>query len=234
MNNIFYLLISLLVVPQAFAQLLIAPTRFVLDAEQASTEKVIVENTGETSIRLEIKPIYLPLNDEHSSRMNNDIKNIEDIARYVQISPPIIRKLKPNQRRTIRVRLAGLPEHFSEGEYRAYLHFAPTALAEAPSIDSNENSSAFNLDIKINSYIPIYVQKGTQKSAQQNKVKITCLDNKVKIENHSKFQFNAWLNTGETQEKLVLLRETMLIKPLPANKQVSIQQGDNILKHCKF
>ncbi|MEZ9987272.1 molecular chaperone, partial [Vibrio sp. 10N.261.49.A3] len=53
--------LGLIFTTQAYAQLLIAPTRFVLDADTSVTEKIVVENNSDQPIRLEIKLIYRPV-----------------------------------------------------------------------------------------------------------------------------------------------------------------------------
>lgn len=43
--------LGLIFTTQAYAQLLIAPTRFVLDADTSVTEKIVVENNSDQPIR---------------------------------------------------------------------------------------------------------------------------------------------------------------------------------------
>lgn len=118
---------GLLFTAQASAQLLIAPTRFVLDADTSVTEKIVVENNSDEPIRLEIKPIYRPVKASGLVRTDENIAESENIADWIKVSPPIIRELKPNQRRTVRLRMNALPDDMPDGEYRAYLWFSPIA-----------------------------------------------------------------------------------------------------------
>ena len=223
---------GLLFTAQAYAQLLIAPTRFVLDADTSVTEKIVVENNSNEPIRLEIKPIYRSVKASGLVRTDADIAESENIADWIKVSPPIIRELKPNQRRTVRLRMNALPDDMPDGEYRAYLWFSPIAKApEATDLSRtvrSNNGSAFELNFHINSYVPVYVQKGEQ----VQDVKFQCADQNLKITNDGKFQFSAKLNVDEHSEKVVLLRNAELTKPFPKGSKVSLVQNDQPLHEC--
>lgn len=223
---------GLLFTAQAYAQLLIAPTRFVLDADTSVTEKIVVENNSNEPIRLEIKPIYRPVKASGLVRTDANIAESENIADWIKVSPPIIRELKPNQRRTVRLRMNALSDDMPDGEYRAYLWFSPIAKApEATDLSRtvrSNNGSAFELNFHINSYVPVYVQKGEQ----VQDVKFQCADQNLKITNDGKFQFSAKLNVDEHSEKVVLLRNAELTKPFPKGSKVSLVQNDQPLHEC--
>lgn len=223
---------GLLFTAQAYAQLLIAPTRFVLDADTSVTEKIVVENNSNEPIRLEIKPIYRSVMASGLVRTDANIAESENIADWIKVSPPIIRELKPNQRRTVRLRMNALPDDMPDGEYRAYLWFSPIAKApEATDLSRtvrSNNGSAFELNFHINSYVPVYVQKGEQ----VQDVKFQCADQNLKITNDGKFQFRAKLNVDEHSEKVVLLRNAELTKPFPKGSKVSLVQNDQPLHEC--
>ena len=223
---------GLLFTAQAYAQLLIAPTRFVLDADASVTEKIVVENNSNEPIRLEIKPIYRSVKASGLVRTDANIAESENIADWIKVSPPIIRELKPNQRRTVRLRMNALPDDMPDGEYRAYLWFSPIAKApEATDLSrtvGSNNGSAFELNFHINSYVPVYVQKGEQ----VQDVKFQCADQNLKITNDGKFQFSAKLNVDEHSEKVVLLRNAELTKPFPKGSKVSLVQNDQSLYEC--
>lgn len=223
---------GLLLTAQAYAQLLIAPTRFVLDADTSVTEKIVVENNSNEPIRLEIKPIYRSVKASGLVRTDANIAESENIADWIKVSPPIIRELKPNQRRTVRLRMNALPDDMPDGEYRAYLWFSPIAKApEATDLSRtvrSNNGSAFELNFHINSYVPVYVQKGEQ----VQDVKFQCADQNLKITNDGKFQFRAKLNVDEHSEKVVLLRNAELTKPFPKGSKVSLVQNDQPLHEC--
>ena len=223
---------GLLFTAQAYAQFLIAPTRFVLDADTSVTEKIVVENNSNEPIRLEIKPIYRSVKASGLVRTDANIAESENIADWIKVSPPIIRELKPNQRRTVRLRMNALSDDMPDGEYRAYLWFSPIAKApEATDLSRtvrSNNGSAFELNFHINSYVPVYVQKGEQ----VQDVKFQCADQNLKITNDGKFQFSAKLNVDEHSEKVVLLRNAELTKPFPKGSKVSLVQNDQPLHEC--
>ncbi|MEZ8726351.1 molecular chaperone [Vibrio cyclitrophicus] len=226
--------LGLLFSAQAHAQLLIAPTRFVLDADTSVTEKIVVENNSDQPIRLEIKPIYRPIKATGLVRTDANVTESENIANWIKVSPPIIRELKPNQRRTVRLRMNALPDDMPDGEYRAYLWFSPIAKTkELSELDlsakgQSNNGSAFQLNFHINSYVPVYVQKGKQ----VQDVKFTCENQSLTIRNDGNFQFNAKLNVDDHSEKLVLLRNAELTKSFPIGSKVSLLQDDQSLHEC--
>ncbi|CAH7128633.1 conserved exported hypothetical protein [Vibrio chagasii] len=227
-------IVGLLFTAQAYAQLLIAPTRFVFDADTSVTEKIVVENNSDEPIRIQIKPMYRPVKARGLVRTDANIAESENIADWIKVSPPIIRELKPNQRRTVRLRMNALPADMPDGEYRAYLWFSPIAKAPEASppdlsrkVRSN-NGSAFQLNFHINSYVPVYVQKGEQ----VQDVKFECDEQNLKITNDGKFQFSAKLNVDEHSEKVVLLRNAELTKSLPKGSKISLVQNDESLHEC--
>ncbi|WP_394248520.1 molecular chaperone [Vibrio profundi] len=222
-------ILGLLLSTQAYAQLLIAPTRFVLDADKSVTEKIVVENKSEQPLRLEIKAIYRPVKANGVSRTDDNVAEAENIADWLKVSPPIIRELKPNQRRTVRLRMNALPKDMPDGEYRAYLWFAPIVKApEVTQADDSSNGSAFQLNFHINSYIPVYVQKG---KAEQD-VKVSCGKEALHIRNDGNFQFNAQLKVDDHVEKIVLLRNAELVKPFPKGANITLTQKQQTLFEC--
>ncbi|MCF6452862.1 DUF916 domain-containing protein [Vibrio sp. MMG022] len=228
MKHLVLLLTTIFVSFPSYAQLLIAPTRLVLNADQSVTEKIIVENNSDKPIRLEIKPVYRPITSRGVTRTDKDIAQTEDIAKWIKVSPPIIRELKPNQRRTIRLRFSALPADKDNGEYRAYLWFSPITLVQSQTADAQSSGPSFALDFRVNSYIPVYAQRG---EVQQD-VSIQCKQGELRIQNKGRYQFNAMLNTDNHQERLVLLRQSELVKRLPAKSKILIIQDEQSLHEC--
>ncbi|MGF1706345.1 fimbrial biogenesis chaperone [Enterovibrio baiacu] len=229
MKCVLLALFSFIVSFPATCQLLIAPTRFVLDAERSVTEKIVVENTSDQPLRLDIKAVYRPITSQGVRRLRDDIEREEDISDFLQISPPIIRKLNPNQRRTIRLRLKALPSDKAKGEYRAYIHFSPTV--SVASTEEEKTSSAFALNFKVNSYIPVYVQKGQP----EQDVSVLCDAHGIRIQNKSNYQFNAMLKYGDWTQNLVVVRNAELNKPLPSTAtEAQLIQNEQVLQRCSF
>ena len=211
------------------AQLLIAPTRVIVDADSPITEKFIVENTSDKPIRVEIKPIYRPLKSNHSRRLDEDIESTEDLSEFLQVSPPVIRELKPNQRRVVRLRTQRLPANKPDGEYRAYLWFAPTVLSALGEQGIEPvTGSAFELDFIINSYIPIYAQRG---DTVEN-IDIQCRNGELKLKNKSAYQFSAMLTADDHEEKLVILRQTEMDKSFAKETKIKVNQGERLIHEC--
>ena len=80
----------------------------------------------------------------------------------------------------------------------------------------------------MNSYIPVYAQRGEIKQD----VSFQCESGELRIQNKGKYQFNAMLNTENLQEKLVLLRQSELVRSLPAKTKVLITQDEQSLHEC--
>ncbi|MCZ8488431.1 hypothetical protein O9992_17655 [Vibrio lentus] len=76
-------------------------------------------------------------------------------------------RLKPNQRRTVRLRMTALPADMPEGESCVFMvSLSPKRKTYRKStcrerLKSNDGS-ALNLTSHINSYVPVYVQKENQ------------------------------------------------------------------------
>ncbi|WP_194437826.1 fimbrial biogenesis chaperone [Vibrio fluminensis] len=213
----------------SYAQLLISPTRIEIDGSRSQTTKVIVENIGDTPIRLDISPHYIETSRANMVRNNLNIAKIEDNSSKVRISPPVIRKLEPNQRRTIRVQVLAQTE---DGEFRTYLKFSPTKLNNEKENVKNVSSQQSNLNINltVHSYIPVYQAKGTVK----DDVSYTCDNDAFSIQNHGVHQFNAWLDSpGTNSENLVLLRESTLINQRNKGQIFTVRKDGKTLYKCQ-
>ncbi|ROV59748.1 molecular chaperone [Vibrio ponticus] len=214
---------------QCFGQLIIAPTRLVVDDTRTITEEFIVENTSNNPIRLEIDSVYKPISNTEVVRNHPTIHSIEDISDRIRISPPVIRNLKPDQRRTIRVQIS-TDDSLAEGEYRTYLRFSPTEKKVKNSV-SNTDSEGIHLDLHfaVESFIPIYLQNGQPKQ----QVEFTCSKDKLVIANTDKFQFNAWIESSlNRKQKIVLLRESTQIKTKKHDETLTVSVDDDILFKC--
>ncbi|PKF78478.1 hypothetical protein CW749_15475 [Vibrio sp. vnigr-6D03] len=215
------------------AQLKIAPTRIVAEGEQASTHKLFVENTTSEPMRVKVSVVYrsaLVGNDKSKTRLQDDIEVQEDLSKFVKVSPPIIGNLKPNQRRTVRVRIQGLPAEYEEGEYRTYLLFQPVPLS---SQQANENSEGqgmtMNLDFIINTMIPVYSQKGTV----EHRVHLECKENAIRVHNQGNFQLKGKLVSGNDVQNVFLVRNASLDKPVRNSAGAQFIVDDQIVSSCQ-
>ncbi|MDA0148230.1 fimbrial biogenesis chaperone [Vibrio sp. LaRot3] len=215
---------------QSLAQLLIAPTRLVLDGSNTTTQKVVVENTGDEPVRLEISTTYKKVVGDGVYRHDDNIAALENIQDSIRISPPVIRSLKPGQRRTIRVRVDAIDTNQPDGEYRAYLRFSPTPTTESAPKTSQENTTSIDITFKISTFIPVYVSKG---QPAQN-FTLQCHEGNFSIVNNSAFQLDTWLKLSDESEpkKLILLRESTMTRPLTKNQKVVLTQDDQEIANC--
>ncbi|BDU38261.1 hypothetical protein VINI7043_18666 [Vibrio nigripulchritudo ATCC 27043] len=216
----------------SYAQLKIAPTRIVAQGEQASTHKLFIENTTSDPMRVKVSVVYrsaLAGNDKSKTRLEQDIEVQEDLSKFVKVSPPIIGNLKPNQRRTVRVRIQGLPAEYEEGEYRTYLLFQPIPLKDDKILDDgNAQGMTMNLDFIINTMIPVYAQKG----AVEHSVRLDCKPNAVRVFNEGNYQLKGKLVAGNQVQNVFLVRDSSLEKPVTHSKGAQFVVDDQIIGSC--
>ncbi|MBD1555673.1 molecular chaperone [Vibrio sp. S9_S30] len=217
----------------SYAQLKIAPTRIVTEGEQPSTHKLFIENTTSEPIRVKVSVIYrsaLVGNDKSKTRLQEGIEVKEDLSQFVKVSPPIIGNLKPNQRRTVRVRIQGLPSEYEEGEYRTYLLFQPVPIS-SQDVDKNSDgqSMTMNLDFIINTMIPVYSQKGSV----ERRVHLECKENSIRVYNQSNFQLKGKLVSGNDVQNVFLVRNASLDKPVRSSVGAQFIVDDQIVSSCQ-
>ena len=221
------------------AQLKMAPTRLVVDAEHASTHKLFVENTGDKPVRVKIDAFYQSFanpQDPSRKRLDPDVEKLEDISRYIKISPPIIARLKPHQRRAIRVRLTQLPAELPAGEYRTYIQFVPISLEEKQKkIKNNANSMAMQLDFVIKTLIPIYVNRG-EKSVN---VALQCSENNIQIVNNGLSQVAGRLHAPESDntddqamQSIFLVRQSEITKTVSNSEGAYLEVAEQEVARC--
>jgi hypothetical protein len=88
--------------------------------------------------------------------------------------------------------------------------------------------SAFELEFIINSYIPIYSQRG---DAVED-IDIHCRNGELTLKNNSAYQFNAMLKANDHEEKLVLLRQTEMVKSFTKETKLMVNQGERVIHEC--
>lgn len=192
----------------AMANMKIAPLR-VITAEANTTQKFLVSNTGDKPIRVRISPSFIatPMA-EYQTRHNNMTSEMEDLTPFLRVSPPVISKLMPNERKIVRLRIAELPNSYEKGEYRTHLKFTQEVIRKVNSPANNNDSISFDLTMLVNSSIPIYYQK--KDSTPQPKAVIQCSNNKLKIINNSRYQQKIELLNDNIYKQLILLRQSDL------------------------
>jgi P pilus assembly chaperone PapD len=216
-----------------YAQLKIAPTRIVSGGEQSSTHKLFIENTTSNPLRVKVSVLYRSTLQEHDNsktRLKEGIETREDLSDFIKVSPPIIGNLKPNQRRTLRVRIQSLPADYEEGEYRTYLLFQPVPISDKSSDDNLESQGmTMNLDFIINTMIPVYVQKGEV----EHQVYLDCKEKSVRVYNEGNFQLKGKLVSGDEVQNVFLVRNATLEKPVGSSEGSQFIVDDQVVGSCR-
>lgn len=232
MKYFFLLTVFSVFASNSYAQLKMAPTRLVIDGDVSSTHKLFVENTGQESVRVTIKTLYQSFetaNDPSKKRLNENVEIHEDLSEFIRISPPIIARLKPHQRRTLRVRVMKLPDHYPDGEYRTLLQFEPKQIAQTtPQTTTDPQAMSMNLNFVIRTSIPIYATKGEAKTD----VILSCEDNKVQIINNGLYQVKGKLVNDEMSLNTFLVRESSLEKEMDVTENTRLEVAGQEVARC--
>jgi hypothetical protein len=131
----------------ASAELLIAPTRVVLDRSDRSTELVVVNKGAEEAafrISVENRRMNLDGSMEKVTEAIDDELFAKDFIRY---SPRRI-VLKPGERQTVRVS-ARLNGDMEEGEYRSHLRLQGAPLSAGRTLQSATSTDSGDLSIQL-------------------------------------------------------------------------------------
>lgn len=131
----------------ASAELLIAPTRVVLDRSDRSTELVVVNKGAEEAafrISIENRRMNLDGSMEEVTEAIDDELFAKDFIRY---SPRRI-VLKPGERQTVRVS-ARLNGDMAEGEYRSHLRLQGAPLSAGRTLQSATSTDSGDLSIQL-------------------------------------------------------------------------------------
>lgn len=190
----------------SMANMKIAPLR-VITTEANTTQKFLVSNTGDKSIRVRISPSFIaaPMTKYQTRHKNINQKN-EDLTPFLRISPPVISTLMPNERKIIRLRISDVPNNYANGEYRTHLKFTQEVIKKSNPLSDENTSISFDLTMLVNSSIPIYYQKKDRTTPP--KAIIQCSNNKLTIINNSRYQKKIELLGEHTYKQFILLRQS--------------------------
>ncbi|WP_146108448.1 fimbrial biogenesis chaperone [Photobacterium angustum] len=228
MKVIFVFFLVMFTLP-CLANMKVAPLR-VVTSEPNITQKFLVSNTGDQPIRIRVSADYLSTpNNSYLTRHKEITKEAEDLTPYLRISPPVLSRLMPNERRVVRLRVNDVPNDFPSGEYRTHLHFKQELINPIKANNMNNNDGlALNLTMLVNSSVPIYYQK---KGLNKPTVPVVqCNDGKLKITNNSKYQLKVELKNTKTYKKYILLRQSDLALNYDGKTNVTI--NDEQIKTC--
>lgn len=190
---------------------LVAPGRLQIDLEQLRTHSFIITNTGDEVIRVNVDPIYLPIDDstmKAGRHLSPDVAMKENIARNVRVSPRRL-NLQPGERRDIRVQISPLssPE---PGDYRAHLLVKMNETAYSSEKTSEDEGMTMKLNVNMETAVALYGRK----DEPVVDLSMSCENTdsgktEVAIINPTDWRFEGRLAIGETTLKpVVMLRES--------------------------
>ncbi len=212
----FVLLISAynLVAKNSFS---VAPTRVEIDLSKPKTESFVVHNNGDGDVRIEVEPIYFPVDSkemDYGIPLNPALANADDLTSSVRSSPRIV-TLKPGEQRIVRISVRP-KDNLAPGEHRAHLLFKMLEIAETTKQVGTVGGKkvGMQMSFKLQMAVSIIGHNGTPQP--QIKSECTFTDNKIKIKatNPSLWRFDGWLmaynQTGKLlhELKLVVIRES--------------------------
>lgn len=212
----------------SMANMKIAPLR-VITTEANTTQKFLVSNTGDKSIRVRISPSFVesPMSKYQTRHKNINQKN-EDLTPFLRVSPPVISTLMPNERKIIRLRISDIPNNYLSGEYRTHLKFTQEVIKKLNPPTDEDTSISFDLAMLVNSSIPIYYQKKDRTTPP--KAIIKCSKNHLTIINNSRYQKKIELLGADTYKQFILLRQSDL--DIAYNGKTTIKINDEQQKVC--
>ena len=191
---------------------LVAPGRLQIDVEELKTQSFIVTNTGENQIRLDIKPIYLPIDDSTlnaGEHLSDTVSVREDISSKVRVSPRRL-SLLPGQRRDVRVQIRPL-ENPQPGDYRAHI-LVKMNEASFTSTEGSEGSDGMSmkLDVNLETAVAVYGRKGDPVEDLNASCDLGPQGQaKVELKNASNWRFEGLLFVDDMKpDPIVLLRES--------------------------
>lgn len=162
----------------SFANLLVYPTRLVLD-QKDKVGKLTLKYNGTKRMKFKIKTVYYKQTDNGSLYLDNrDKKNLDDAHDLIRFSPRFV-TLDPGQVQVVRI-MAKRKKDLNRGEYRAHILFE--SMKEKPSnLDKDKSNISTNLVINMGVAVPVIYRYGV-KSAQAD-----ILNAMVKKDEHSNF-----------------------------------------------
>lgn len=138
----------------AVGDLLVAPTRIVLDARHRSAEIALV-NTGDHTTKYVIRFDHLTMEDSGKLVPVNEGTFADS---YVLFAPHIV-TLEPHITQSVRLRLR-LPEGLPDGEYRTHLRFGGVQMNDEPVPAAKDGELGIRITTTYDVSIPLLVRQG--------------------------------------------------------------------------
>ncbi|ROS02028.1 hypothetical protein EDC56_2478 [Sinobacterium caligoides] len=233
--NKFYLiaLLSLFLVGQVQAKnsFLVAPAIINFDMDEPLTQSFIITNDGDEPIRLNIKPVYYPI-DSNSLRLGSHLDaetvTIEDITSSIRLSPKRL-SLKPGQRRDIRVSIRPKKDQ-AEGTYRSHILVQMLETAQVIQTVAEGGSSVdMRLSMKMETAVAVYGNKGEGQpllnfSCRQQEDSDQLL---LEVTNSSVWRFDGDITLVTKAQPGEALYEDRLVSMRGSNNPVKIEKKYN-------
>ena len=153
------LVISLIATSQAFANLLISPTRVVFDERDRAATVSVINNSDSTRTYRFGMIEHRQMPDGSYKRIdeqNPDTTGLYFASDMIRFSPRQV-VLKPGERQQVRLSLRK-PADLASGEYRSHLSFVE--LPDAAIFEQNPDSAQIKLFMMMGFTIPVQVRQG--------------------------------------------------------------------------
>ncbi len=145
-------------ITSAHAQLLISPTRVVLDERQRSSKVILINPTAETRT-YRLKWLQKKANPDggYINLTEEETETFAIASSMLRISPKQV-TLAPNEKQVVKI-LARRPKNLADGEYRSHLAFVPLPKKKKKEEDSAAGAS-IKLEVLMSFNIPVILRQG--------------------------------------------------------------------------
>ncbi|MCU4677439.1 fimbria/pilus periplasmic chaperone [Catenovulum sp. 2E275] len=144
----------------AQAQLLITPTRVVLDERQRSAKVILINPTNQVrTYRIEWEEKVAKSTGGYQALANNELNNsnFNLASPMLRISPRQV-TLQPNEKQSVRL-MFRRPKDLPDAEYRSHLAFKPLPIEKKPNNQTN-SSMKINVEPLLAFTIPVIARQG--------------------------------------------------------------------------
>lgn len=234
LTSIHLILLLVIFSNYSYAQLIISPTRVVLDERQRSAKVVLINPTKQTRT-------YRVSWVEKTANRNGGYTNLTEKSNLVHKSSNMVRfsprqiTLPPNEKQIIRL-MFRRPKTLQDSEYRSHLKFTPLSVKTTK--ESPSKGSGINLEAIVSFSIPIIARQGSvEASVDINKIQViknqqsTSAQVKLTIDKAGKYSTTGnmlvyWKPTSGADEQIVAQVHGYNIYPDQSQYQLSLDWPD--------
>lgn len=195
---------------------LVAPGIVDFDLKKPTTQSFIITNDGDEPIRLNIKPVYFPIDDPTlglGRHILAETREAEDITQFIRVSPKRL-SLQPGQRRDIRVSIR-VDKERPPGSYRSHLlvQMLETAQVIKTSTGDGVDDVGMEIKVKMETAVAIYGTMGEGNA----ELAFTCeQDNntgkiKLNVTNNTSWRYDGSVNIKNSVAPISTIFEQRLI-----------------------